>query len=57
MIEPGGDVEIIHTNRNPHAGIKIRGDRLADDEVAVIGGAPVKTPQRKALGLACWYPL
>lgn len=48
--------EIFHTNRNPLPGIRVRGDVLVEDEVAVVGGIPVRTPARTALDIGCWYP-
>ncbi len=50
-------LEIIHTNRNPLAGLRIRGDRIEHDEVSTLDGIPVTTPARTALDLACWYPV
>jgi Protein of unknown function (DUF559) len=49
-------LEIIHSNRNPLTGIRVRGDTIGEDEVAVIEGIPVTTPSRTALDLGCWYP-
>ena len=49
-------LEIIHTNRNPLPGIRVRGDVIGEDEVAVIEGIPATTPSRTALDLGCWYP-
>lgn len=48
-------VEIIHSNRNPLSGIRVRGDRLSEDEIGVIDGIPVTTPARTALDLGCWF--
>lgn len=50
-------VDVIHDNRHPVAGLQIRSDRLASDEIEMIDGVPVTTPSRTALDLACWYPL
>jgi Protein of unknown function (DUF559) len=49
-------LEIIHSNRNPLPGIRVRGDDIGEDEVGVIEGIPVTTPTRTALDLGCWYP-
>jgi len=49
-------VDMIHDNRHPLAGLQIWSDRLASDEIDVIGGAAVTTAARTALDLACWYP-
>lgn len=50
-------VELIHGNRNTPAGIKTHGDRIAADQMIVVGGIPVTSPARTALDLGCWYPL
>lgn len=50
-------VELIHMNRNPVPGIKVRGDELAADEQTIIDGVPTTTAARTALDLACWYPI
>lgn len=55
-IDPSAPLEILHTNRNPLPGIRVRGDSIDDDEVMLIEGIPVTTPARTALDLACWYP-
>lgn len=49
-------VELIHDNRNPVAGINVRGDRVAEDEITCVAGVPITTPARTALDVACWYP-
>jgi hypothetical protein len=49
-------LEIIHSNRNPLNGLRIRGDRIEEDEFEILGGIPVTTPARTTLDLACWYP-
>jgi very-short-patch-repair endonuclease len=49
-------VEIIHTNRNPLPGLRVRSGRIEEDEVTVVGGIPVTTPARTVLDLGCWYP-
>lgn len=55
-VEPGAPMDILHTNRNPMPGIKVRGDRIEDDEIVWLDGVPVTTPARTALDLGCWYP-
>ena len=55
-VDVAAPVEILHSNRNPLAGLRVRGDRIEDDEVALIDGIPVTTPARTALDLGCWYP-
>jgi very-short-patch-repair endonuclease len=49
-------VEIIHSNRNPLPGLRVRSGRIEEDEVTVVGGIPVTTPARTVLDLGCWYP-
>ena len=56
-IDASAPLEILHTNRNPHRGIRVRGDRVEEDEVCLADGIPVTTPARTALDLACWYPI
>ncbi len=48
-------LEILHSNRNAMPNLIVRGDRIDDDEVALIDGIPVTTPARTALDLGCWY--
>jgi very-short-patch-repair endonuclease len=48
-------LEIIHTNRNPLPGIRVRSGAIGADEVGVIDGIPVTTSARTALDLGCWY--
>lgn len=55
-VDPGTPVEIIHNNRNSLTGLRVRGDRIDDDEVVEVGGIPTTSPARTALDLACWYP-
>lgn len=54
-VDPGAPLEILHTNRNPLIGVKVRSDRIEDDEIVWLDGIPVTTPARTALDLACWY--
>ncbi|MGH3960345.1 DUF559 domain-containing protein [Mycobacterium sp.] len=54
-VDTAAPLEIIHTNRNPLAGLRVRGDHIEEDEVAVADRIPVTTPARTALDLACWY--
>jgi hypothetical protein len=49
-------LEIIHSNRNPLPGIRVRGDDIGEDEVGVIEGIPATTAARTALDIGCWYP-
>jgi hypothetical protein len=49
-------VDLIYDNRSAPTGIKVRGDRLSDDEIRLVDGMAVTTPLRTALDVACWYP-
>ncbi len=49
--------ELLWPNRRPPRGIRTWSDRFADDEIELVDGAPVTTPARTALDLACRYPL
>lgn len=55
-VEVGAPLELLHYKRNPLPGVRVRGDRIEDDEIAVIDEIPVTTPARTALDLGCWYP-
>ena len=55
-VDAAGPVDIIHDNRHAPPGLRIWGDRLADDEFELIDTVPVTTPARTVLDLACWYP-
>jgi len=55
-VDVAAPLEILHCNRNPLPGLRVRGDRIEDDEVALVDGIPVTTPARTALDLGCWYP-
>ena len=48
---------IIDTNHRRAPGVQVWKDRLQPDEIAVIDGMRVTTPDRTALDLACRYPL
>jgi very-short-patch-repair endonuclease len=50
-------LEILHSNRNAMPNLIVRGDRIDDDEVALIDGVPVTTPARTAPDLGCWYSM
>ncbi len=55
-VDAATPLELLHSNRNPLPGLRVHGDRIEDDEVALIDGVPVTTPARTALDLGCWYP-
>jgi YD repeat-containing protein len=48
--------EILYVNRHAPSGIRTHSDRVAEDEVQIVGGLPVTTPARTALDLACRCP-
>lgn len=54
-VDSAAPLEIIHTNRNPLVGLRIRGDRIEQDQIELADGIPVTTPARTALDLACWH--
>jgi hypothetical protein len=56
-VDLAAPLEIIHSNRNPMQGLRVRGARLEEDEITTIDGIPVTTAARTALDLACWYPI
>lgn len=56
-VDTSAPLEILHSNRNPLSGIRVRGDRFEDDEIAWFDGMPVTNPARTALDLGCWYPI
>lgn len=49
-------VELIHSNRNPLVGLKVRTEQIDDDEIVRIGALPVTSLARTALDIGCWYP-
>lgn len=55
-VDDGAPLEILHGNRNPLRGLRVRGDRIEEDEVELVEGVPVTTPARTVLDLGCWYP-
>jgi len=56
-VDVDSPVELIHSNRNAPAGIAVHGDRAPADEITILDGMAITTPERTALDLACWYPL
>lgn len=55
-IDASQPLTIIHTNRNPLPGLRIRSSHIEADEFQLVDGIPLTTPARTALDLACWYP-
>lgn len=55
-VSPGEPLEMLHSNRNPMAGLKVRTERIEHDEITLHSGIPVTTLARTALDMGCWYP-
>ncbi|OBG93256.1 hypothetical protein A5697_05190 [Mycobacterium sp. E3251] len=55
-VDDAAVVDLFHDNRHRHAGIRVHGDRVEEDETVVIGGISVTSAARTALDLGCWYP-
>ncbi|CRZ19037.1 hypothetical protein [Mycolicibacterium neworleansense] len=49
-------LEMIHSNRNPLAGLKVRTETIEDDEITLVDGTPITSPARTALDIGSWYP-
>lgn len=56
-IDNGAPAEILYENRHTPAAVHTWSGRVEDDEIAVVDGLPVTTPERTALDLACRYPI
>ena len=50
-VDPTVDAELIHDNRHPPAGIKVRSETLLADEVSNAGGIAVTCPARTAFDI------
>ncbi|OBB23880.1 hypothetical protein A5792_31355 [Mycolicibacterium peregrinum] len=55
-VDPKSPLELIHSNRNPLAGLRIRTEAIEDDEIVRFEGVPVTSLARTALDIGCWYP-
>lgn len=55
-IDPLAPLELLHSNRNPLAGLNVRTEQIDQDEIVLVGGVPATSPARTALDLGCWYP-
>lgn len=55
-VAPDEPLEMLHSNRNPLAGLKVRTERIEHDEITLRNGIPVTTLARTALDMGCWYP-
>jgi hypothetical protein len=50
-VDPTRDAELIHDNRHPPAGIRVRTETLLADEVSSVGGIAVTCPARTAFDI------
>ncbi|MCV7201203.1 hypothetical protein B7435_10530 [Mycolicibacterium peregrinum] len=55
-VDPKSPLELIHSNRNPLAGLRIRTESIEEDEIVRFDGVPVTSLARTALDIGCWYP-
>ncbi len=56
-VDDRAPAELLYDCRRPPRGIHTWSDRVEDDEVGLVDGMPVTTPERTALDLACRYRL
>ena len=56
-VDDNAPAALLYGNRHSPAGIHLWSDRIADDEIELIGGVRVTTPARTALDLACRLPV
>lgn len=56
-VDSSRPAEVLWPNRRPPTGVRTWSDRIAEDEVTVVGGARVTTPARTALDVASRYPV
>lgn len=49
-------LEMIHSNRNPLAGLRVRTEAIEDDEIVLVDGVPITSVARTALDIGSWYP-
>ncbi|WP_374024223.1 hypothetical protein [Mycobacterium sp. HNNTM2301] len=56
-VEDRAPAELLYDYRRPPSGIRTWSDRVADDEIQLIGGIPATNPARTAFDLACRYPV
>ncbi|WP_019970444.1 hypothetical protein [Mycobacterium sp. 141] len=54
-VDAAAPLELIHSNRNPLAGLKVRTEQIDEDEVVRIAGLPVTSLARTALDIGSWY--
>lgn len=50
-------VDLYHGNRHRLPGLITRAEVLSSEQICLLSGIPVTTPERTALDLACWHPL
>lgn len=49
-------LEMIHSNRNPLAGLDVRTVEIQEDEIIRVDGVPITSVARTALDIGSWYP-
>lgn len=55
-VDVDAPLEMIHSNRNPIAGLRVRTETIEDDEIVLVNGIPITSVARTALDIASWYP-
>lgn len=55
-VELEAPLEMIHSNRNPLAGLRVRTEAIEDDEIVLVDGVPITSVVRTALDIGSWYP-
>lgn len=55
-VDDTAPAQLLHRNRRPPRGIETWSDRYEADEIHVLGGLVVSSPERTALDLACRLP-
>ena len=56
-VSPRAPAQLLYDHRRPPTGIQTWSDRVADDEIQLIGGVPTTTPARTAFDLGCRNPI
>lgn len=49
-------LEMLHSNRNPLAGLLVRTEAIEEDEIVRVDGVPITSVARTALDIGSWYP-
>ena len=55
-VDAEAPLEMIHSNRNPLAGLHVRTEEISDDEIIWVDEIPVTSVARTALDIGSWYP-